>query len=178
MTSNCINLATFLNFPEIIHSIQSCVSGVKAWLTNNQRQLNNDQTEMNLTASKTILNADSAPQSINLEGSDIKLANTVRNLGVCLILLSLSNSKSPPFVVSAILNFVGLVQYATIFLNMSQKKLLCAFVLSRLDYCNSFLAGCPKSLLSKVQKVQDNAARLIFRTTRSAHVTPMLHSLH
>ena len=95
-----------------------------------------------------------------------------------LILLSLSNSKSPPFVVSAILNFVGLVQHATICLKMSPKKLLCAFVFSRLGYCNSLLAGCPKYLLSKLQKVQNNAARLIFRTTRSAHVTPMLHSLH
>ena len=95
-----------------------------------------------------------------------------------LILLSLSNSKSPPFVISAILNFVRLVQYTTICLKMSPKKLLCVFVLSRLDYCNLLLAGCPKYLLSKLQKVQNNDARLIFRTTRSAHVTPMLHSLH
>ena len=92
-----------------------------------------------------------------------------------LILLSLSNSKSPPFVVSAILNLVGLVQYATICLKMSPKN--CAFILSRLDYCNSLLAGCPK-ILSKLQKVQNNAAKLIFRITRSAHITPMLHSLH
>ena len=80
--------------------------------------------------------------------------------------------------VSATLNFAGLVQYATICLKMSPKKLLCAFVLSRLDYCNSLLAGCPKYLLSKLPKVQNNAARLIFRTTRYAHVTPILHSLH
>ena len=58
------------------------------------------------------------------------------------------------------------------------KKLLCAFVLSRLDYCNSHLAGCPKYLLSKLPKVQNNAARLMFRTTRSAHIILMLHSLH
>ena len=82
------------------------------------------------------------------------------------------------FIVSAIFNFVGLVQYATICLKMSPKKLLYAFVLSRLGYCNSLLAGCPKYLLSKLPKVQNNVARLIFRTNRSAHVTPMLHSLH
>ena len=62
------------------------------------------------------------------------------------------------------------------------KKLLCAFVLSRLDYCNSLSEGCPKYLLFKLQKVlqkvRNNAARLVFRTTRSTHVTPMLHSLH
>ena len=61
---------------------------------------------------------------------------------------------------------------------MSPQKLLCAFVLSKLDYCSSRLAGCPKCLLSKLQKLQNNATRLIFRTTRSSHVTPMLHSLH
>ena len=61
---------------------------------------------------------------------------------------------------------------------MSPKKLLWAFALSRLDYCNSLLAGCPKYLLSKLRKVQNTAARLVFRTSRSAHVTPMFHSLH
>ena len=42
-----------------------------------------------------------------------------------------------------------------------------------IDLLDSF-----KYLLSKLQKVQNNAARLIFRTTRSAHVNPMFHSLH
>ena len=46
-------------------------------MTNNQLQLNNDKTEMILTATKMLLNSDSVPQSINLEGSDIKFANTV-----------------------------------------------------------------------------------------------------
>ena len=39
---------------------------------------------MILIATKMALNPDSVPQSINLEGSDIRRANTVRNLGVCL----------------------------------------------------------------------------------------------
>ena len=70
--------------PEIIHSTQSCISDVKAWMTNHQLQLNNDKTEMILIATKTVLNSDSVSQSVNLEGSDIKLAKTVRQTGVCL----------------------------------------------------------------------------------------------
>ena len=62
---------------EIIHSAQSCISDVKAWVTNNQLQLNNAKTEMILIATKTILNSECVPQLINLEGSGIKLANTV-----------------------------------------------------------------------------------------------------
>ena len=53
-------------------------------MTNNQLQLNSDKTEMVLIATKMVLNSDSVLQSINLEGSDIKFANTVRKLGVCL----------------------------------------------------------------------------------------------
>jgi len=76
---------------EIIHSTLSCMSDVKAWMTNNQLQLNNDKTEMILIATKTTL---TVPQSINLEGSDMKFANTVRNLCVCLDpTLCLSNNK-------------------------------------------------------------------------------------
>ena len=44
--------------PEIIHSTQSCISDVKAWMTNNQLQLNNDKTETILIATKTVLNSD------------------------------------------------------------------------------------------------------------------------
>ena len=66
-------------------------------------------------------------------------------------------------------------QYLTV---QATKTLVCAFVLSRLDYCNSLLAGCPKYIIERLQKVQNSAARLVLRVQRRAHVTPLLHSLH
>ena len=127
---------------------------------------------------RRFFNSDPVPQSINLEDSDIKFANTVRSLGVCL-----DPTLSFQQQISAVCRicYLELRRISAIRHYLSEdvtKKLLCAFVLSRLGYCNSLLAGCPKYLLSKLPKVQNNAARLIFRPTRSAHVTPMLHSLH
>ena len=55
---------------------------------------------------------------------------------------------------------------------------LCPIVLSRIDYCNSLLAGCPKQLIEKLQKVQNNVARLLCRTPNSDHMSPVLHTLH
>ena len=52
------------------------------------------------------------------------------------------------------------------------------FVLSRLDYCNSLLSGCPQYLLNKLQKVQNNAARFVLRVSRTDHISPHLASLH
>ena len=58
------------------------------------------------------------------------------------------------------------------------KTLLSAFVLSRLDCCNSLLSGCPQYLLNRRQKVQNNAARLILKAPKTDHITPHLRTLH
>ena len=49
---------------------------------------------------------------------------------------------------------------------------------SRLDYCNSLLVNRPASQILRLQRVQNNAARLITRTSRHDHVTPVLRGLH
>ena len=60
------------------------------------------------------------------------------------------------------------------------KTLVCSLVLSRVDYCNSLLAGLPQCqcLLKKIQYVQNAAARLIFRAPKSHHVSSLLQKLH
>ena len=58
----------------------------------------------------------------------------------------------------------------------STKTLVSAFVLSRLDYCNSLLSGCPKHVLEKLQKVQNSAARLVLKAHKRDHVSPLLRN--
>jgi len=58
------------------------------------------------------------------------------------------------------------------------KVVVHATVTSHLDYCNSLLAGCTGTLLGKLEKVQNAAARIIMCIPRSAHITPILNELH
>ncbi|KAG5845395.1 hypothetical protein ANANG_G00138520 [Anguilla anguilla] len=51
-------------------------------------------------------------------------------------------------------------------------------ILSRLDYCNSLLAGLPASATRPLQLIQNAAARLVYNLPRDSHVTPLLISLH
>ena len=46
-----------------------------------------------------------------------------------------------------------------------------AFILSRLDYSNSLLAGLPHHKLAKLQRIQNNAARLVLHKARRETAT-------
>ena len=54
------------------------------------------------------------------------------------------------------------------------KTLVNAFVVSRLDYCNSTFAGLPGYQFCRLQSVMNAAVRLIFGTPRFTHITPLL----
>ena len=62
----------------------------------------------------------------------------------------------------------------------SIKTLVSTFVLSRLDYCNSLLAGLPDTQIKRLQIVQNRAARVVLGITRpdSTSTKDMLISLH
>ena len=49
---------------------------------------------------------------------------------------------------------------------------------SRLDYANALFYGLPAKFLRKLLRVQNVAARIVTGTRRTAHITPVLKSLH
>ncbi len=53
-----------------------------------------------------------------------------------------------------------------------------AFVTSRLDYCNSLYYGANQSSISRLQMVQNAAARLLTGSRKFYRISPILTSLH
>jgi len=49
-----------------------------------------------------------------------------------------------------------------------------SLIVSRLDYCNSLLAGCTRQTPDKLQRVLNCSARVIFGGDSRHHVTPLL----
>lgn len=162
----------------LVTSTQSCISELKSWMDVNKLKLNEDKTEMILIKPQKSSSGASLPSSVDLNGTSIALASSVRNLGV-----TLDQSLSFQQHVANICRMCyfeirRISSIRHVLTEDATKTLLCAFVLSRLDYCNSLLAGSPKFVTDKLQKVQNHASRLVFRSSKFDHVTPLLHSLH
>ena len=58
------------------------------------------------------------------------------------------------------------------------EKLVHAFIFSHLDCNNGLLLGVPEAQLTRLQRVQNSAARLVTRKRKFEHVTLILRSLH
>ena len=64
------------------------------------------------------------------------------------------------------------------FLNTdTTKSAIVSLVTSRLDYCNGLLCGITDELLCRLQKVQNNAARVVSGSKKYDHITPVLKDL-
>ena len=57
-------------------------------------------------------------------------------------------------------------------------KLVYSVLSAKLDYCNALLFGIPDSLLRLLQRAQNCAARLVTRSRKFDHITPILKRLH
>ena len=60
----------------------------------------------------------------------------------------------------------------------SCESLIHAFISSRLDSMNAVLYGLPDCLIDKLQKVQNNAARVLCGLRKYDHIAPVLQALH
>ena len=65
------------------------------------------------------------------------------------------------------------------FLNtVTTKSAIVSLVTSRIGYGNGLLCGITDELLRRLQKVQNNAARVVSGSKKYDHITPFLKDLH
>ena len=130
--------------------LKSVCSDVKAWMTSNKLQMNEDKMDVKLVTAKQIVNLQHLPEFMNINGTCIKFSPSVRNLGVILdSTLSLHQHVMNVCRVAYLeLRHINSIRNL-LFIN-AVKTLFCSLVLSRLDYCNSLLVGLHQYLIKRL----------------------------
>ncbi|KAK3553381.1 hypothetical protein QTP70_003544 [Hemibagrus guttatus] len=140
--------------------------------------------QLKLNPSKTdllIIPGDPSPAqdlAISLSNYMISPSATARNLGV-----TMDNQLSFSSHVTNVTRSCRFLLYNNRrirpFLSTQATQVLVqSLVISRLDYCNSLLAGLPLNAIHPLQMIQNAAARLVFNLPKFSHTTPLLCSLH
>ncbi|KAI4882365.1 hypothetical protein NFI96_002889 [Prochilodus magdalenae] len=157
---------------QICNRITACLTDISSWMTAHHLKLNPSKTELLLIPSThrdlaiSLGNSLIAPTEdagslgVILDGQ-LSFSAPIANLTLSCRFLLYTTRRIRPF----------LFQEAT-------QLLVQSLVISRLDYCNSLLAGLPLRATRPLQLVQNAAARLIFNLPKFTHVTPLLRSLH
>ena len=142
-------------------NIQS-ISDTLSWMQSNKLKLNTEKTEMMFVGSSVRISSIGC-ESADVGGSCVPLQTTVTYLGV-----HLDQTLSMKQHISSLCRttFLALRRIASIrpFLsNSSTEKLVASMITSRLDYCNATFASVADEQIARIQKSQNNAARLILK---------------
>ena len=164
-----------------VASLESCTVRVNDWLLQNGLHLNPSKSEaiafLN-PRSKPLATLAESIQSISVAGSPIKLQSSIKSLGVHLD-SKMSFDKHVSEVCRASYFHIRALRHIRSSLTTDAAKTVAsAIVGSRLDYCNSLLAGTSVLNLSRLQLVQNTLARVVAQKPRCCHITPVLIDLH
>ena len=154
-----------------------CLMEIDNWMNCNRLKLNTDKTQIIWLGGRQQL-AKLHVGPISVQSASVAALSSVVDLGVHLD-EQLSMSEHVSHLSRSCFFQLRQLRVIRRFLTTdAAHTLACAFVGSRLDYCNSLLYGLPDSLINRLQRVQNAAARFVARKRKYDHITPVLRDLH
>ena len=175
--SQYVTIEAGVDHQVVINRIENCVKDLKNWLATNMLQLNGEKSELIVFAPKNKI-ALTDKISINIGGSVVRSKCVVRNLGVYLDQTLKFDKHINQMCRSCVYQLRNICKIRKYLTTDATKSLVHALVISRLDYANAVLSSVSNTLVYKLQKIQNFAARVISGTSRNSHITPVLRALH
>ena len=161
----------------VLARLSSCIDVINEWMIQNTLRLNQDKTEFFLIANRNV-SAALSDISLKLGELSIQRSTSIKNLGVTfddsLTMYSQINTicKSVNF---HIRNIWRIRRFIT---TEACHHIVRGLVLSRLDYANSLLFGAREADLTRLQRLQNKAARLVLSCGRDQSSTDLFRELH
>ena len=141
--------------------IEACVMEVADWMIRNQLKLNKDKSQAIIF--HNVKQSPHVPVDtyVNIAGQRVRLATSVRNLGVLFDSALTTESQVASVAKTCYYQIRNIGQIRSCITSDACKILVHALVTSRLEYCNALLYGLQQTMLKRLQRVQNCGARLI-----------------
>ena len=133
---------------------------ISDWMNRIKLKLNKDKTEF-LIAGTSHQHAKVMINSLSISGAIIPASPCVKNLGV-IIDSELALSDHVTYICKSCYHYLRNIDTIRPYLTLSSAKTIVHSVISvKLDYCNSLFIDIPDYLITKLQHVQNAAARIV-----------------
>ena len=143
----------------------------------NKLKINDAKAEF-IVFRSPMLKHDLSDLSVNVGGNVIKPSEKVRDLGVILDQTLSFDDHISTICQSAHFHIRNIGRIRNVLSFDACATLIHALIGSRLDYCNSLLYNITDAKVERLQEVQNQAARILTRSPRRDHITPVLKQLH
>ena len=161
-----------------LDKLNRCLSDIRSWMLQNKLKINDEKTEFLLITSSH--SKSQIDDDFKLQVGDflVPASDTARNLGVSFDKHMSMDHHITNVCKSSNFHLRNIRSIREELTDSTAAKLVHALITSRLDYCNSLLAGLPDNKINRLQRMQNNAARLVSKVKKFDSITPTLKKLH
>ena len=162
---------------DAIVAMERCVNEIRAWMLWDKLKINDGKTEFVIIGTRQQLSKVHV-DSLAVGDAQVSPVQSVKNLGTWIdsnmsLQVNINNTCKAAYYY--ITNVRRIRKYLS---NQATQTLVHALIIGRIDHCNSILYGLPAKQIAKLQRLQNSAARLIFKIPRFYHISPILCTLH
>ena len=159
--------------------IRNCLEVMANWMTEFFLCLNQTKTKI-LVIAPPAVKAKIIISGVMLENSCIRFVDSAKNLGFVVDSVLNFETQIDKVVKSCFLTIRKLSKIKIYLTQHHLQVLVSSLIFSQLDYCNALYYGLPTCTINKLQRVQNCAARLVWKSKILFNSTldPIYDSLH
>ena len=143
----------------------------------NKFKINDSKTEFIIFRSP-LLKQNLSDLSVSVGNMHVSPSSKVRDLGVVFDQYLTFHDHISGICKSTHFHLRGIGRIRNLLTFDATAQLIHALITSRLDFCNSILYNLPNKQIERLQRIQNQAARMLKRIPRRNHISPILRELH
>ena len=157
--------------------LNSCISDIRVRMIKNKLKIIDSKTEFIIFRSPQC-KASISSVSVSVGDSNILSSPKVRDLGVIFVECLTLDAHISNICRRAHFYFRNIGRIRMLLSFEASSQLIHALITTTLDYCNGILFNLPKNKIERLQRIQNQAARMLKRIPRRNHITAVLKDLH